>query len=136
MEYLHSDIVNYGDSKYYTVKTISVDPQYIAQLGTNYTYSVQDDYVGPELPIEFDEEERVSGSEDDVLNEFIGEIIDEIEPIFTEEEDKKIGEMISLLEEESNELPAPPDEIIIETEPVSNNNQITQTNESTDIDWF
>jgi hypothetical protein len=39
--------------------------------------------------------------------------------------------------EESNELPAPPEEIILEeivTE--SNNNQIEETNESTDIDWF
>jgi hypothetical protein len=136
MEYLSDEIKFRGDSRHFTVKTITVHPDYIAQLGSNYTYNVQDDYVGPELPIEFDEEERVAGSEDDVLNEFIGEIIDEIEPIFTEEEDKKIGEMISLLEEESNALPAPPDEIIIDLEIISNNNQITQTNESTDIDWF
>jgi len=39
--------------------------------------------------------------------------------------------------EESNELPAPPEEIILEEiVPVSNNNQIEETNESTDIDWF
>jgi hypothetical protein len=39
--------------------------------------------------------------------------------------------------EESNELPAPPEEIILEEiVPESNNNQINQTNESTDIDWF
>jgi hypothetical protein len=39
--------------------------------------------------------------------------------------------------EESNELPSPPEEIILEeVVPVSNNNQIEETNESTDIDWF
>ena len=38
--------------------------------------------------------------------------------------------------EESNELPEPPEEIILEKIlPVSNNHQI-ETNESTDIDWF
>jgi hypothetical protein len=39
--------------------------------------------------------------------------------------------------EESNELPPPPEEIILEEiVPVSNNNQIEETNESTGIDWF
>jgi hypothetical protein len=39
--------------------------------------------------------------------------------------------------EESNELPSPPEEIILEeVVPVSNNNQIEETNESTGIDWF
>jgi hypothetical protein len=116
MEYLHSDIVNYGDSKFYTVKTISVNPEYIAQLGTNYTYSVQDDYVGPELPIEFDdEEERVAAPE--------------MEAIFTEEEDETMGEMITELDNE-------PVEVTLETELPSINHQITQTNESNDLDWF
>jgi hypothetical protein len=73
MEYLSGDIQNAGDSKYFTVKTITVHPDHIAQLGSNYTYNVQDDFVGPELPIEFEEEEeRVAAPE--------------IEAIFTEEE--------------------------------------------------
>jgi hypothetical protein len=129
MEHLSSEIQNRGDSKYFTVKTITVHPDHIASLGSNYTYSVQDDYVGPELPIEFDEEERVAGSEDIVLNEFIGEIIDDVEPIFTEEEDEAMGEMIAELDIEDTE-------VTLETELLSNNHQITQTNESTDIDWF
>lgn len=120
MEHLSEYIQNNGGSKYFTVKTITVHPDYIAQLGSNYTYTVQDDYVGPEMPVEFEEEERVAAPE--------------MEAIFTEEEDEAMGEMIAELEE-SNELPAPPDEIILELEPVLNNNQIN-TNESTDIDWF
>jgi hypothetical protein len=116
MEYLHEDIVNGGNSKYYTVKTISVDPQYIAQLGTNYTYQVQDDYVGPEIPVEFDEEEeRVAAPE--------------MEAIFTEEEDETIGEMIAELDNENIE-------VTLETELLPTNPQITQTNESNDLEWF
>ena len=77
MDYLHSDIIQSGNSDYYTVKTISVNPDFIAQLGTNYTYQVQADYIGPEIPVEFDEEEeRVATPE--------------IETIFIEEENKEV----------------------------------------------
>ena len=111
MDYLHKDIVNRGNSDFYTVKTISVNPEYIAKLGTNYTYQVQDDYINPEIPVEFDEEEeRVATPE--------------IETIFIEEENKAEADLF-----ESESTP----EV---SESQLNNHQITQTNESTDIDWF
>jgi hypothetical protein len=111
MDYLHEDIVNHGNSKFYTVKTISVNPEYIAKLGTNYTYQVQADYIGPEIPVEFDEEEeRVATPE--------------IETIFIEEENKAEADLFEL--ESTPEV----------SESQLNNHQITQTNESTDIDWF
>jgi hypothetical protein len=115
MKHLSHRIETYGNQKYFTVKTITVHPDHIASLGTNYTYSVQDDYVGPEMPVEFEEEERVAAPE--------------MEPIFTEEEDEVIGEIITELDIEDTE-------VTLETELLSNNHQITQTNESTDIDWF
>jgi hypothetical protein len=132
MEHLSSEIQNRGDSKYFTVKTITVHPDHIATLGSNYTYTVQDDYVGPEMPIEFEEEEeRVADLEDDELNEFIGEIIDEIEESL---------EMHPITEEElAHDLYGVDNdniEVTLKTELLSNNHQITQTNESTDIDWF
>ena len=115
MEYLSEHIQNTGDSKFFTVKTITVHPDHIAQLGSNYTYEVQADYVGPEIPIEHEEEERVPDlKEVDVFNEAMGEIIDEIE--------------------ESLEL-HPLSAEVVELEPESNNHQIN-TNESNDIDWF
>ena len=116
MEHLSSEIQNRGDSKYFTVKTITIHPDHIAQLGSNYTYSVQDDYVGPEMPIEFEEEEERAATP-------------EMEAIFTEEEDEVMGEMIAELDIEDTE-------VTLETELLSNNHQITQTNEPTDIDWF
>ena len=128
MEHLSSEIQNRGDSKYFTVKTITVHPDYIVALGSNYTYTVQDDYVGPEMPIEFEEEEeRVAAPE--------------MEAIFTEEEDEAMGEIIALIGETelAHDLYGVDNdniEVTLETELLSNNHQITQTNESTDIDWF
>lgn len=129
MEHLSEYIQNNGNSKYFTVKTITIHPDHIATLDSNYTYNVQDDYVNPEMPIEFDdEEERVPDLEDDVFSEFIGEMVDEIEAIFTEEKDEVMGEMIAELNEDTEQS--------VTDETLSNNHQITQTNESTDIDWF
>lgn len=113
MKYLGGHIQNGGDQKYFTVKTITVHPDHIASLGTNYTYSVQDDYVGPEMPIEFDEEEeRVTAPE--------------MEAISTEEE------TCALLYGVDNENI----EVTLETELLITNLETTQTNEPTDIDWF
>lgn len=128
MEYLSDEIKFRGDSRHFTVKTITVHPDYIAQLGSNYTYNVQDDYIGPEMPIEFDEEEeRVAAPE--------------MEAIFTEEEDEAMGEMIAVIGETelAHDLYGVDNdniEVTLKTELLSNNHQITQTNEPTDIDWF
>jgi hypothetical protein len=116
MNHLKDVITQTGDSKHFTVKTITIHPDFIAQLGTNFTYQVQDDYISPEVPVEIEEEERVPNQEqEDVFNEVMEEIIHEIV--------------------ESIEL-YPSSAEIIETEPESNNHQITQTNESNDLDWF
>ena len=115
MKYLGNYIQDHGNQKYFTVKTITVHPDHIASLGSNYTYSVQDDYVGPEMPVEFEEEERVAAPE--------------MEAIFTEEEDEVMGEMIAELDIEDTE-------VTLETELLPTNLEITQTNEPTDIDWF
>lgn len=139
MEYLSGDIQNTGDSKYFTVKTITVHPDHIAQLGSNYTYEVQADYVGPELPVELDEEdrhdeeERVSVQNEILISEEDDELLGEA---FARLERKELKSELIALEEESNEPETSSLEITIGLEPVSNNNQITQTNESNDIDWF
>jgi hypothetical protein len=112
MKYLSEHIQNRGDQKYFTVKTITVHPDHIASLGSNYTYSVQDDYIGPELPVEFDEEEKVAAPE--------------MEAISTEEE------ACALLYGVDNDNI----EVTLETELLPTNPQTTQTNESNDLDWF
>jgi len=63
------------------------------------------------------------------------------EPIFTEEEDAEIGEALARLERKELKakliaLDNDNTEVILKTEPESNNHQIKQTNESTNIDWI
>lgn len=93
--------------------------------------SVTELNILPERIIESEEEERVAAA-------LYAEKLEEdqaIEEVFTRIERKELKSELIALEDDLNQLPAPPDEIIIELEPVSNNNQI-ETNESTDIDWF
>ena len=115
MEYLSKDIQNTGDSKYFTVKTITVHPDYIANLGSNYTYEVQKDYV-PTLV------------EKPITEEEIEEIPIQIEAVIEEQESEFTVED-SLEEEVVTNL----DNIC--DEPESNNNQI-KTNDTNDFDWF
>jgi len=129
MEYLSGDIQNTGDSKYFTVKTITVHPDHIANLGSNYTYEVQTDYVGPEKDIDLDdEEERVSVQNEILISEEDDELLGEA---FARLERKELKDELIALEEASNDT-----EVTLKTELLSNNHQITQTNESNDIDWF
>jgi len=115
MEYLSKDIQNTGDSKYFTVKTITVHPDYIANLGSNYTYEVQKDYV-PTLV------------ENPITEEEIEEIPIKIEAVIEEQESEFTVE--DTLEEE---VVTNLDNIC--DKPESNNNQI-KTNDTNDFDWF
>jgi hypothetical protein len=121
MNHLKDVITQTGDSKHFTVKTITIHPDFIAQLGTNFTYQVQDDYISPEVPVEMEEEEeRVSAPE--------------IETIVDEQD--LLEEAIARVERAENKaVLVELEEQIQASEPVSNNNQIT-TNESNDLDWF
>lgn len=125
-------IRNIAHSTTFNVSTLVPTPEIQAAINDSYTgvveykpnskdvASVIELSILPEREVESEEEERVADTE--------------MEAVFTEEQDEAMGKIIAELEE-SNELPAPPDEIIIELEPESNNHQI-ETNESTDIDWF
>lgn len=115
MEYLSKDIQNTGNSKYFTVKTITVHPDYIANLGSNYTYEVQKDYV-PTLV------------ENPITEEEIEEIPIQIEAVIEEQESEFTVE--DTLEEE---VVTNLDNIC--DKPESNNNQI-KTNDTNDFDWF
>jgi len=138
MEYLSGDIQSTGDSKYFTVKTITVHPDHIANLGSNFTYEVQADYINPEKDIDLDdEEERVSVQNEILISEEDDELLGEA---FARLERKELkDELIASEEDIAHELYGVDNdniEVTLKTELLSNNHQITQTNESTDIDWF
>jgi len=132
LNHSHQDILDRGDTRYFKVKTITLDEEELANLNTNYTFAtVHKDYV----PVKNEEEV----SDEDIADAFTMMERNELKSELIElEEDLAEG---TLEESKGHEIS---EEVIIEEvietslelEPVSNNNQITQTNESTDFDWF
>jgi hypothetical protein len=128
LKYLHQVISLRGDSKYFSVKTITVNPEYVNLIDSNYTYELIPDYVPEMSPEDLcsqpAQEEEVAFIADEEENELI-------EAAFTNIERKELkSELISLEEEILAEK-----DLATFKEEESNNHQ-TNTNESTDIDWF
>jgi hypothetical protein len=108
---------------------------FITNIARSSTFNVASIVPTPEVAVAINSDYRAEISFDDkdpLLDFAIGldEVSEEIEEINQDD-------LSAPVLEESNELPAPPEEIILEEiVPVSNNNQIEETNESTGIDWF
>jgi hypothetical protein len=108
---------------------------FITNIARSSTFNVASIVPTPEVAVAIDSEYRAEISFDDkapLLDFAIGldEVSEEIEEVHQDD-------LSAPVLEESNELPAPPEEIILEEiVTVSNNNQIEETNESTGIDWF
>jgi hypothetical protein len=122
---------------------------FITNIARSSTFNVASIVPTPEVEVAIESEYRAEISFDDknpVLDFAAGledapEILieDEVAPEILEEHPylSDQDDLSAPVLEESNELPAPPEEIILEEiVPVSNNNQIEETNESTGIDWF
>lgn len=140
LTYASKDIKRRGDSRYFTVKTISVVPDLLAELNSNYTYGVQEDFVHPtveevieiEEPIIHEESESEFAAEDnfevaseeEVSHMLYGVDNEDIEASFTLEE-----------EEEDDTDVLEPEVVSVISESELNNNQI-ETNGTPDIDWF
>jgi hypothetical protein len=133
LNHSHQDILNRGDSRYFKVKTITLDEEILASLNTNYTYAtVYKDYVPVEIEEEVSDEDITDAFTMMERNELKSELIeleeDLPEGILEENKGHEISEEV--IAEEAVETS-------LELEPESNNNQITQTNGSIDdIDWF
>jgi hypothetical protein len=129
LSYTSKDIQQRGDTKYFTVKTVSVTPEILAQLNTNYTYGLQEDFVPTvaEIPVEevleLEGPTGPTGPEDnlqEVKSEFAAEDNFDISAEEAEEDTTDVLE------------PEPVSEI---SESQSNNNQI-ETNDTNDFEWF
>ena len=132
LNHSHQDILNRGDSRYFKVKTITLDEEILASLNTNYTYAtVYKDYVPVEIEEEVSDEDITDAFTMMERNELKSELIelekDLPEGILEENKGHEISEEV--IAEEAVETS-------LELEPVSNNNQITETNDTDDIDWF
>jgi hypothetical protein len=121
-------ITNIARSSTFNVASIVPTPEVEVAIESEYRAEISFDDKNPVLDF-------AAGLEDapEILieDEVVPEILEE-HPYLSDQDDLSTPVL-----EESNELPAPPEEIILEEiVPVSNNNQIEETNESTGIDWF
>jgi hypothetical protein len=121
-------ITNIARSSTFNVASIVPTPEVEVAIESVYRAEISFDDKNPVLDF-------AAGLEDapEILieDEVAPEILEE-HPYLSDQDDLSAPVL-----EESNELPAPPEEIILEEiVPVSNNNQIEETNESTGIDWF
>jgi hypothetical protein len=120
----YSDEISYsGDSKYFKVKTITLDEELLKSLNVNYTYQHIEDFT-PEDAIELVDVQNDSAQVEDISDE-------DIEDSFTRIERNELkSELIAL--EAAN--PVSESELNKELEE-SHSNNITQTND-TDFEWF
>ena len=149
LSHTSKDIQQSGDSRYFTVKTVSVKPEVLAELNSNYSYELQEDFVPTvaetpvvkevvkEIPVQVEaiaEEPESEFAAEDNFEEEVEWPVEE--PIFTEEQEEEIEEAFARLErkELKSELIAL-EEQQVTPEPVSNNNQI-ETNGTDDFGWF
>jgi hypothetical protein len=133
LNHSHQDILDRGDTRYFKVKTITLDEEELANLNTNYTFAtVHKDYIPVKNEEEVSDEDIADAFTIMERNELKSELIkleeDLAEETLKEPKEPEISEEV--ITEEAIETP-------LESEPLSNNNQITQTNDSIDdIDWF
>jgi hypothetical protein len=129
-----NEIGKTGDTDYFKVKTVTINPDLLKQLNTNYIYEHVDDFI-PE-PSE-DNSPGVAGvatgvegveSDIELPNEDIEEAFTRIERNELKSELIALEELDPVSESELNEIPGTPVE-------ESNNNQIAETND-TNFDWF
>ena len=136
LDHSHQDILNRGDSRYFKVKTITLDEEILASLNTNYTYAtVYKDYV----PVEIEEEV----SDEDITDAFTmmerNELKEELIALEAKEDLEAVKEEIASEEDVAHQLYGVDNdniEVSLTPEPVSNNNQITETNDTDDFEWF
>ena len=110
---------------------------FITNIARSSTFSVASVVPTPDVAAVIESEYRAEISFDDKKNpvfEFatgLDEVLEEIEEV---DQDDLSAPVVEELNEEEPETEAIAEELVLE--PVSNNNQIEETNESTDIDWF
>lgn len=148
--YAH-EIENSGNSDYFKVKTVTVNEETLALLNTNYVYNKLEDFVPEGTAVEDDEELELHGDLDD-LNSMPGVagVASEVERVESDFEVSDDDIETALLRVERNELKSELIELeqsenVSESETnktqgvpeeESNNNQIEETNDTDDFEWF
>lgn len=147
LSYIGEDIASTGDTEHFRMKHISLSPELLADMGVNYSYQVQPEYVPPVPEVE-DEGPEEEGQVEEIADEDITEAIARIErkelkeeliALDAKEDLEPVKEEIASEEDIVHDLYGVDNDNIetsLTAEPVSNNNQITQTDDSDDFEWF
>jgi hypothetical protein len=126
MDKYHSEIMSGGDSRYFKVKTVTVNEDTLALLNNNYTYEILQDYQPEVVDIQAEPEEEIEELE----------IADEdMVAAFTNLERNELKSELIALEEANPVSESELNNLAEEPELLSNNQQIEETND-TDFDWF
>ena len=132
LNHSHEDILSRGNSRYFVIKVLTLEEEELVNLNTNYEYkTVNTDYVPVEVEEAIADEDITAAFTMMERNELKSELIELEANLAKGYLDENKGHEISeeVIVEEAIETP-------LELEVESNNHQITQTNESNDIDWF
>jgi hypothetical protein len=141
LSYIGNDVAAAGDSSVFTMKHITLTPELLAEMNVNYSYQMQTEFevIVPEVE-EADQDQVEEISDEDMSEAFSRMERNELkEELIALEAKGDIEENKGHLDQKDSnhqELAEEAVETSLELEPVSNNHQITQANESDDFDWF
>jgi hypothetical protein len=131
--YIQDDVVRNGNSQCFKMKTVSIDPELLEEMNVNYSYQTQADFA-PSIP-----EAEINTHEDVNTDEVREDLIPAEKPV--DEAEIDIVEEIPTIEAEEDQIVPEPEPVVSESElnkpePVSNNNQIEEKNDTSDFEWF
>lgn len=142
LSYIGDDVAQRGDTDIFKMKHITLAPDLLAEMNINYSYQMQSEFdvAIPEVEEVLETEEI---SDEDLSEAFTrierNELKEELIALEAKEDSEVLKEEISLEEDLAYEIYGE-DTVAVEAsltpEPLSNNNQITQANESDDFEWF
>jgi hypothetical protein len=118
--YIQDDVVRHGNSRYFKMKTVTIDSELLEEMNVNYSYQTRADFVP------FISEPEINEQADVNTDEIREDLIPDEKPV----EDADIDSV-----EETPTVEAQEDLIVPEPEPEVNINQ-TETNDSSDFEWF
>jgi hypothetical protein len=124
LSYIADDVADRGTTSIYKVKTVTLSHDILKEMNFNYSYQLEKEFV-PEPEVVSEEPQEDMPIYEIVPDEDIEEAIAAIERNELKEELIALEESEVVSESELNEL-----------EPESNNNQIEQTNDTDDFEWF
>ncbi len=135
--YIQDDVIRNGNSRYFKMKSVTIDPELLEEMNVNYSFQTQADFV-PSVP-----ESEINTHEDVNTDEVREDLIPDEKPV--EEAEIDSVEEIPNNEAEEDQIVLVPEPVVSgsetnktenDPEPVSNNNQIEETNGGDDFEWF